>query len=229
MDSGKQQVRWNDCGFIPKYITTIPGKRVAVTSRNEVWFLRVTEKGDLLFENKINANERCKAIASSGDNLIVCYYKYPGVQILDMKGNVIKEFEKDDDGKKLFKWPASLAVSPDHSIIYIADCIKNTVTSLTQDGRILGVVDLKENLHYESSMTVDSAGRVYVCGSDNVFLVSPETRTVIPLLGIKDGIGHRCVAVCDKTQRLYLTSYNNNFIQVFEMSKHTTARQYKVV
>ncbi|XP_052790972.1 uncharacterized protein LOC128224913 isoform X2 [Mya arenaria] len=222
MDSGKQQVRWYDSKLLPCGITTIPGNRVAVTSRNEVWFLRVTEKGDLLFENKINAKERCYAIASSGDNLIVCYvFPDPGVQILDMKGNVIKKFEKDDDGEKLFKWPASLAVSPDQSIIYIADCIINTVTSLTQDGRIVGVVNVKLNQHDGSRMTVDSAGRVYVCGYDTVCLVSPETRTVIPLLGYEGGF---CVALCDKTQRLYLSPlWNCNAIQVFEMPKHTTA------
>ncbi|XP_052789002.1 uncharacterized protein LOC128223714 [Mya arenaria] len=140
-----------------------------------------------------------------------------------MKGNVIKELEKDDDGEKLFEWPVSLAVSPDHSTIYIADCIKNTVTSLTQDGRVLGVVDVKVYIIYRSGITVDSAGRVYVCGYDTVFMVFHETRTVIPLLEIKDRIKDPCMAVCDKTQRLYLSLRDRNVIQVFEMAKHTTS------
>ncbi|WAR30775.1 hypothetical protein MAR_033317 [Mya arenaria] len=97
-----------------------------------------------------------RGMAVVGDRFLVAA-DYVGnfVQCFDMDSGKQQEFEKDDDGKKLFKWPASLAVSPDHSIIYIADCIKNTVTSLTQDGRILGVVDLKENLHYESNDQVN--------------------------------------------------------------------------
>ncbi|WAR30781.1 hypothetical protein MAR_033323 [Mya arenaria] len=223
MDREKQVGRYYS-GFRHLGITTIPGNRVAVTSDHEVWFLRVTEKGDPLLENKIHVKESCYGIASSGDNLIVCYDPDPGVHILDMKGNVIKEFETDDEGKNLFVRPSSLAVSPDHNTIYIFDDIKNTVNSLTQDGRVLGVVDVEEHLSFGSAITVDSAGRVYVCGIETVLLVSFETGTVTRLLGIKDGIGRPiCVAVCDKTQRLFLPSCYSTGIQVYNMSKHTTA------
>ncbi|XP_052790800.1 uncharacterized protein LOC128224789 isoform X2 [Mya arenaria] len=222
MDSGKQQVEWHDSGFLPRDITTIPGNRVAVTSAQEVWFLRVTENGDLLLENKINVKEDCYGIASSGNNLIVG--RDHEVHMLDMKGKVIKEFKKDGDGKSLFDWPTSVAVSSDHSTIYITDKVNYTVTALTQDGCVLGVVDIEVLLPFESGITVDSAGRVYVCGFDNVFLVSIETGTVTPLLGITDGIRHPiCVAVCDKTQCLYVSSLDSNVIQVFEM--HNTLRR----
>ncbi|WAR30776.1 hypothetical protein MAR_033318, partial [Mya arenaria] len=197
MDSGKQKVKWYESNFLLWDVTAIPGNRVAVSSANEIWFLRVTEKGDLLFENKINVKKRCYGIASSGDNLIVCY-QYPdsGVQILDMKGNMIKEFKNDGAGKKLFELPTSVAVSPDHITIYIVDEAKNTVISLTQDGHVLGVV--MENLLCGTGITVDSAGRLYVCGYGTVLLVFPETRNVIPLLEIKDVVTNlTCVAICD--------------------------------
>ncbi|XP_052771558.1 uncharacterized protein LOC128211149 isoform X2 [Mya arenaria] len=219
MDSGTQQVGRYDSEILPWDITTIRGNRVAVTSADEVWFLRVTKKGDFLFENKIDVHKNCYGIASSGDNLIFCYEDpHHGVQLLDMKEKLIK-FEINDDDEELLKWPTNLAVSPDQSTIYITDRVKHTVIAITKDGYFVDGVNVKEDLPSLTGITVDSAGRVYLCGYGTVCLMSLKTGTVTPLLGTKGGIRYpRCVAVCDKTQRLYVGSCSEA-IKVFKMPK----------
>ncbi|WAR21950.1 hypothetical protein MAR_015924 [Mya arenaria] len=158
MDSGTQQVGRYDSEILPWDITTIRGNRVAVTSADEVWFLRVTKKGDFLFENKIDVHKNCYGIASSGDNLIFCYEDpHHGVQLLDMKEKLIKKFEINDDDEELLKWPTNLAVSPDQSTIYITDRVKHTVIAITKDGYFVdGVNVLLWTLQVESTC-VDTA------------------------------------------------------------------------
>ncbi|XP_052812428.1 uncharacterized protein LOC128239986 [Mya arenaria] len=214
-----------DTGARPTGLTTIPGNRVAVTLPYSVWFLRVTENGDLSSENQMKVNKIYQGIASCGDNLIVSYkHPDPGVRILDMKGNVLKEFEKDYDDENLFEWPNCMAVGPDHSTIYITEKGNKSVTALTMEGHVGGVVVVKELEPFPTYITVDSGGRVYVCGFDTVFLVSFESGTVIPLLDKRNGITNsRCMSVHDQTRHLYVGSWYSNVIMVFEMPKLATA------
>ncbi|WAR16880.1 hypothetical protein MAR_031474 [Mya arenaria] len=205
----------------PWDITTIAGNRVAVTtSAHQVWVLCVTGNGALLLENKINVDRRCYGIASCGDNLIVSYeHPDPGVEILDMRGNVIKVFVMDEDHKELFQFPDYLAVSPDLSTIYISDFDKDTLTICTLDGLVVGVVKDEENIDDPRNVTVDSAGRVYVCcqKSHTVSWVSPKTGTVTKLLGIEDNVmWPRCVAICDKRGCIFLGMGDNNVIKIFK-------------
>ena len=131
-------------------------------------------------------------------------------------------YEKDNDGRILFKDPQHLAVSPDLGTIYVTDLRNETVTALTQDGHVLGVVKDKDNLRCPRGITVDYKCRVYVCCwlLHTVCLVSPETGTVTRLLGEEDGMEMpHSVAVCDKTRRLYVGMFGSNVIKVFEILK----------
>ncbi|XP_052764790.1 uncharacterized protein LOC128206414 isoform X2 [Mya arenaria] len=220
IDSRKQKCMY-ELELEPWDITTIAGNRVAVTtSAHQVWVLCVTGNGALLLENKINVDRRCYGIASCGDNLIVSYeHPDPGVEILDMRGNVIKVFVMDEDHKELFQFPDYLAVSPDLSTIYISDFDKDTLTICTLDGLVVGVVKDEENIDDPRNVTVDSAGRVYVCcqKSHTVSWVSPKTGTVTKLLGIEDNVmWPRCVAICDKRGCIFLGMGDNNVIKIFK-------------
>ncbi|XP_052762551.1 uncharacterized protein LOC128205143 [Mya arenaria] len=138
-----------------------------------------------------------------------------------MRGNVIKVFEKDDDDKKLFQFPDYLAVSPDLSTIYISDFNNDTLTLLTQEGRVLDVVKDNYNIYDPRNVTVDSAGRVYVCGQsfNAVSRLSPETGTVTALLGGQDVSWPRCVATSDRTGCLYVGMGDSKLIEIFENPK----------
>ncbi|WAQ94328.1 hypothetical protein MAR_006799 [Mya arenaria] len=93
-------------------------------------------------------DRKCRGIVYSDDKLVVSYKgdNSKNVQILDMEGNVQHVFEKDVNGENLFSWPEHVAVSPDHSTIYVSDINNNTVSALTRDGHLLGVVLNNDNL-----------------------------------------------------------------------------------
>ncbi|WAR16817.1 hypothetical protein MAR_031411 [Mya arenaria] len=209
IDTWKQKY-WYDCKLKLWDITTVPSNIVAVTtSSNEIWFLHVSGMGALDLKNEISVKQGCYGIASCGDNLIVSYkHPVPGIEILDQNGNVIKVFDKDNRVDELFQFqfPDYLAVSPDLKTIYISDRKKETLNVFNQEGRTLCVV--KGNARYHSgNVTVDSAGRMYVCGQyvNTVNLVSPKTGTVTKLLGAKDGVRlPRCVAICESKRRMYV-------------------------
>ncbi|WAR30758.1 hypothetical protein MAR_033300 [Mya arenaria] len=153
----------------------------------------VSQSAQMSFQRRINGGDGCLGIVYSDNKLIVSYDDPHGkVQVLDMDGDILKVFEKNDNGEQLFTKPWGLAVSPDNSTIYVSDRVMGTVTALSQDGRVLSVLKNHDNLRYPTGATIDNAGRMYVCSmwTKTVCMVSQETGTVTKLLGEENGLSY---------------------------------------
>ncbi|XP_060573358.1 uncharacterized protein LOC132731235 [Ruditapes philippinarum] len=204
----------------PWDITKVSDCKVAITFLNEkmIILLKFSEDMKVLDITKIPGKGRCTGIAYKNNYFAVSYWGTGIVKILSMSGEVVKTFDKDDYGQKLFIDPCYLTVSPDNTMIYVSDCEKYGVICLTFDGKLKAVYkDDHLNLPYQ--LAVDEYGSVYACGveSDNVHQLSSDLTKVKILIDKSHGLDQpRCVAYCQNTKRLFVGMRNK--IRVFNMS-----------
>ncbi|XP_045177997.2 uncharacterized protein LOC123538096 [Mercenaria mercenaria] len=206
----------------PWDITKVEDNKVAVTFPNEriVRLITFSETMTVTNTDVIKVGADCCGIACSNNNLIVSYDRPAKVQILDMSGHVLKTFVKDSKGKPLFSNPLYLAVSPDNTTIYVSDWDRDTVTSLTFDGKVKAIYK-DDQLSEPCQLTVDESGTVYVCWaeSNNVHQLSSDLTKVKILLNESHGINiPLSVAYCQNNNRLYVGMFNNKNIKVFNLS-----------
>jgi hypothetical protein len=162
----------------------------------------------------------CCGVAYSNNKLIVSFTDSKAtVKILDMSGEVLKIFDKDQHEKYLFVQPYYLTISADNTVIYVSDFEKNCVIGLTFDGKVKAIYK-DDQLKRPCQLTVDRSGAVFVCGSlsHNIHQLSSDLTKVKILLdeeqGIESPVG---VAYCQNTKRLYVSQYADN-IKVFDLS-----------
>jgi DNA-binding beta-propeller fold protein YncE len=145
------------------------------------------------------------------------------VEKLAPDGNVIDEWKGPDPG---FYGPRRIAIGPDHSI-YIVDQGHTRIVKFSPDGRVLtfwgskGSGDGQFNDH--TSVTVDpKTNRVFVADPINkriqVFDSNGHflTKWLIPEWGRP--YGFEDLVIDSKTDRLYASSANMNFLLVFNLN-----------
>jgi DNA-binding beta-propeller fold protein YncE len=208
----------------PWGITKVSDHKVAVTFPDErkIRLITFSEEMEVLDTTEIPGHGRCFGIAYSYEHLVVSHYlKCPGsVKILNMSGEIVKSFDKDDDSQDLLKVPLYLALSPDNTMIYVSDQYRNTVTCLNFDGKVTAIYK-DDQLNYPYQLAVDEYGSVYVCGhySNNVHQLSCDlTKVKILLDKSHDILRSTSIAYCLNTKRLFVEMNYNKKIKVFGVS-----------
>ncbi|XP_053386240.1 E3 ubiquitin-protein ligase TRIM71-like [Mercenaria mercenaria] len=192
----------------PWAITKVADNKVAVTFPCErmIRLITFSESMSVVNADDITVRKGYYGIAYSNNNLIVSTMGPVTVQVLDMSGRIVRTIDKDSMGKPLFTQPWYLAISPDHTTIYVSDSSRNTVPSMTFDGKVKAIYK-DGQLNGPCQLTVDESGTVYVCGSgsNNVHQLSSDLNKVKILLNESHGMNYPVsVAYCQNNNRLYV-------------------------
>ncbi|XP_053401186.1 uncharacterized protein LOC128557615 [Mercenaria mercenaria] len=166
-----------ECCSIHK-ITKVNNDQIAVTIlssnfQGKIQFLSVSMSGSLSKGHQIAADTFYIGLTYSRGNFFMS--SLGKVRITDMQGKTLKTINTVVDIAD------SIAVSPHNETIYLASCSKNTVTSMTLDGKIKAIY--KDNaLKSPYGVTVDSEGLVYVLSSGNTHQLTGDCNKIQTLL-----------------------------------------------
>jgi DNA-binding beta-propeller fold protein YncE len=161
----------------PWSLAKINEDKVAIGTMSGIQILCISKSGLLSkTEGKI-PTKLCFGVVYSSGNFIVAASSC--VEILNMNGKVLRTIKTDSDGGQLFTNCFEIAISKDHNTIYVSDCSKESVTSLTLDGHIKAIYKDKD-LKGPWGITVDDENNVYVSSSGNncIHRLSPECKKI---------------------------------------------------
>ena len=99
------------------------------------------------------------------------------VRVLDLSGNLKRQFGVNKDGSYQFKRPYCLTISTTGKKIYVSDCEKSIISCMTPDGNI--IYQYKDgDLRYPEALFVDAGDNIFVCGHDshNVQVITADGR-----------------------------------------------------
>lgn len=114
----------------------------------------------------ISVTGECLGLHCTGKELIVSYnIPTAQVQILDLTGKVLQSIQHDHLQNNLFKNPRFVTLNPGHSVIYVSDCDKNTVTCIKMEG-VVDWIFKNENLKAPLGVATGGDGYLYICSSD---------------------------------------------------------------
>ena len=130
---------------------------------------------------------------------------YEKVVIVNMRGERLKKIDA--------VYATGIGLSPDGTIIYLANPNEHTVTSMTIDGRITAVYRDDDTLKGPCSITVDNEGVVYVTGDNNIHQLSEDCNKIQVFIA-----DFRCfeIAFCDNDRRLYVSCGKS--VKIFKIS-----------
>ncbi|KAL4216337.1 hypothetical protein ACF0H5_024064 [Mactra antiquata] len=206
-------------GNKPWDITSVSSTEVVVTIPDSQYIQFVRTSNRLKKSRKINTNGYCHGICYHQDKLIVTY-GYPGkLEILDMKGRVIKSITKDTTGQDIFSCPFYVQVY--NNLIFVSDCSKSSIIKLDLNCEIKSIY---EGVNGPSGFAVLHDRRSFVvCSNDDnkVYEVDYDKKSKVL---IKDVEGSYAVCVNDEQNRLYISRWtvhnsldNNSSIIVFNI------------
>jgi hypothetical protein len=206
----------------PWDLTMVHRGQVAVTIPSEKLIQFVSIANGLVMDRHMKVNGECHGIAYSQERLIVGFRGSGRLQIIDMKGNVLKTISKFMFKAKLhtFDWPDYVAVSKDDNSIYVSDWHRNTVTRLTWKGEVTAVY--KDNLGTKmAGVAVASDGSVFACKrtSHSIVKLNPNLSINDIILEEKHGLKYPwSLCFCDEENKLYVdNNRNSNTVAVFEL------------
>ncbi|XP_053406492.1 uncharacterized protein LOC128559263 [Mercenaria mercenaria] len=205
--SVKSEMNMN-CTYV-WHITCMSDDKIAVHIvtggyQNHIQFMSVCKEGSLSKGHLVNIDETCYGLAYSRGNFFILQDQQ--VQI-DIHGK-IQDTIKTDYSESL----GGIAISPDNETIYFTNFEKNTVSSMTLDGKVKAVY---KDLNGPVSVTVDNDGMVYVCGSDTRCM-HLLTEDLIKLQVIKDIYGTN-ITYSSTDNRLYVGL--QDVITVYQMEQ----------
>ncbi|KAL4216740.1 hypothetical protein ACF0H5_024463 [Mactra antiquata] len=187
----------------PCDVTSISDKVVAVTFPYDhlIQFVSVSNKLNIM-NQKIKTDGHCQCICYHQDKLLVTYGKSGKLEILDMKGKVIKSITTDTtDTFSIFC--RSVYVQANNEYIYVSDCRTNEIIMLDWSYNVIGrckdikgprgIVVLKDN----SCIVCDMGGNaVYHVAEDGRSSKIITTDVSVPW----------AVCVNDQQDKLYISS-----------------------
>ncbi|XP_060590471.1 uncharacterized protein LOC132745539 [Ruditapes philippinarum] len=195
----------------PWDITAINSRLFAVTiTKGEVLFIKTSNGISKSHSFKVRHN--CRGIDYHNGVLVVSYSSPACVQQLDIKGNIMKEFDI-----------AEHCSCPDY-IVYCNDCIVSdtfghALVEFTVDGKVKNKIT-SNNIKYPRQLVLTHDGAVIVCCqgiSDRLNMVTPNTREVLPIAvkGVKKPC---CLAISDDQTKMFIYDRSNNDIKVFDIN-----------
>ncbi|KAL4216297.1 hypothetical protein ACF0H5_024023 [Mactra antiquata] len=205
----------------PLDITSVSNTEVAVTIPDSQYIQFVTTSNRLKKSRKINTNGYCYGICYHQDKLIVTYDDPGKLEILDMKGKVIKSITKDTTDQDIFSKPYYVQVY--NNFIFVSDYCESSIIKLDLNCEIKSIY---EGVNEPSGFAVLPDRRSFVVCSDGdnkVYEVDYDKKSKVL---IKDVARPQAVCVNDKQNRLYISRWpwnnksvnnNHNIIIVFNI------------
>jgi hypothetical protein len=200
----------------PWDITSINAELFAVTIFTTGEILFINTSNGISKSHSIKVRHNCRGIDYRNGVLAVSFSSPSCVQLLDMEGNIMKQFYI----RTYCKHPFYIAsCNGDNKSYIVSDYYKNALVEFTVDGKMKNKVtsnDIKSPRHIV--MTHD--GAVIVCCeniSDRLTMVTPNTREVLPI-AVK-GVTCPCyLAISDDQTRMFIYDYSSNDIKVFNIN-----------
>ena len=128
----------------------------------------------------IKLDKKCFGVAVVGNEIYVSCHNELGegeVRVLDLSGNLKRQFGVNKDGSYQFKRPYCLTISTTGKKIFVSDCEKSIISCMTPDGNI--IYQYKDgDLRYPEALFVDAGDNIFVCGHDshNVQVITADGR-----------------------------------------------------
>lgn len=124
----------------PFDVTSVNENRVAVTipSKNLVCLISA-RNGVLKEERDISVNGTCYGIAHYSDGFVVSFLHPGKVELIDMRGKVLKSIVSDSSGQSLFQSPQYVDICHSTHVIYVSDSKRQDVISVTPEGEVVGL------------------------------------------------------------------------------------------
>ncbi|XP_045194841.2 uncharacterized protein LOC123550478 [Mercenaria mercenaria] len=207
----------------PWDVAKVRADQLAVTLplKKKLQFVNV-KTASLLKGYEIELSAECRGIDSKHEKLFVSFVEPAKVEILDLHGHVHKSFEFDSLGYEMFSWPGYIALSPEQtestgSSIYVSDKDRNTVTRLSEDGKVIAVYG-GGVLKGPRGVSIDDAGHVFVCGraSNDLCQIMVSSGKVEFLLERSQGLKQPHGIVCHGN-RVFISSCGDKNIKSWEI------------
>ncbi|XP_060582284.1 uncharacterized protein LOC132738709 [Ruditapes philippinarum] len=202
------------------------GKPWDVTAINLGLFAVIlVNTGKILFVNKskgiskshsIKVRHDCRGIDYRNGVLVVSFDSPACVQLLDMKGKLMNEF----DIEKHCPWPYYIAsCNDDNESFVVSNVFETTLFEFTVDGKVKNKIK-SNGLKSPRQLVMTHDGTVIVCCggiSDRLIMVTPNTREVHPIAvkGVKSPL---CFAISDDLTRMFIYDKSNKDIKVFDIN-----------
>lgn len=139
------------------------------------------------------------------------------VQIMTLKGKVLKMLFNDDTGQTLFHGKVFVSGSPKNGEIFVTDKQGDSVQGFNT---ITGEGLFKHNVTQPLGITVDNRNNIYVISNLCFYWIPPHRETLEILL--KRGHRSRSHNCCydTNTQMLAVTSSHSETVQFFKITKY---------
>jgi len=203
----------------------VPG-RMCLTDRNtaavcvgedEIQMIQVKDK-TLTLGRVVTVGKNILGITSSGNTLMVSYWKKPWLEKVSMDGLVLKQFDMKGNPQH-FQYPDFMCTTPDGSV-FISDHGTKIITQVDKS--------LKIHQMFTSPLLFDPWGitavtedQILVCSCHNhsIVLLQLSTNTISTLLGKDDEIHFPpSLAYCPDQKKLYVASFLSDKIKVYQIA-----------
>ncbi|KAL4226242.1 hypothetical protein ACF0H5_014226 [Mactra antiquata] len=197
--------------LVPWDLTSVssqPDAKVAITFRNRqrINFLSVTNK--LTEINTIKTNGVCRGICCHGDKLIVTYFLPSKLEILDMKGNVIKTVDKDTVGKDIFSSPNYVQANSEH--IYVSNLSKQEIIMFKWNGDVIARF---RDLEGPAGLILLGDKRLLVCDQRANILYQLSADCQHKKVVMQNLKCPKAICVDDKLEKIYISVGHRDFLR----------------
>ncbi|KAL4216398.1 hypothetical protein ACF0H5_024124 [Mactra antiquata] len=188
---------------VPWDITSVSNTEVAVTIPYSQYIQFVTTSNRLEKSRNINTIGHCHGICYHQDKLIVTYC-FPGkLEILDMKGKVLKSITTDTTGKDIFSRPYYVQVYK--NLIYLSDRSKNSIIMIDLNSEIISIYKGVNDPRGIAMLNDRRSFVVCSCGDNKIYEVDDDKKKSKVL--IQDVEGPQAVCVNNEQNKLYISRY----------------------
>lgn len=203
----------------PWDVTVINSEKVAVTlpKKKEIEFMNI--KNELSLSHCFKVTGSCWGIDHLNGLLAVSFCSPPGVQILQINGDILHEVRDTS----VLGLPYYIAFNHDYESIYVSDSLKDTLFTFTLDGKLKAKISLKKD-SCPMNLAMTSDGTVIICCeniSDSLSMIVPDTDTLLqlPIEHVQKPIS---ILFCEDQNKIYIGeskhSTDSNNIKVFTCS-----------
>ncbi|XP_060590485.1 uncharacterized protein LOC132745552 [Ruditapes philippinarum] len=197
----------------PWDITKINTGLFAVTINTTGEILFINTSNGISKSHSIKVRKNCRGIDYRHGVLAVSFSNPACVQLLDMEGSIMKEF----DIRKHCSSPFYIALCNfDNKSFIVSGFYENVLVEFTVDGKVKDKIDTKS----PRKLIMTHDGAVIVCFegiSDRLNMLAPNTREVLPIAvkGVEKPI---CLAISDDQTKMFIYDRSNDDIKVFDIN-----------
>jgi len=203
----------------PKSLCVLNEYMAALTlSGQTVQFIKVGRCSRTL-DTVLKVDKEICGITNLDDCLITSSSSPPGVEMLTLKGQVMRAVDNKKAGREVFKQPHFLTSSRDRCI-YVSDGGTNSITKLDNKLNLLGTYD-DPSLRLPRGILSIRRDQFPVCNDINKSIVLLNTRTGNTkfMLGKEDGLRKPwSLSYCQTQGELFVAPWENlPFIQAYSL------------